>query len=105
MEDSIRKFYDSIMKCPLVNDKLSISQYKACKIRGMNHSEEDFCKEIESLSSRSACGPDGWSSDLIKRLKYPIARFLKSIYEKSMEEGRFPDNLKHAYVVGIFSTG
>ena len=56
---------------------------------------EDFCKEIDSLSCGFACGPDGWSSDLIKRLKYPIARFLKSIYDKSIEEGRFSNNLKH----------
>ena len=88
-----------------ITKNITYKQYKACELFGLYHSEDDFCKEIEGLPSGSACGPDRLSSDLIKRLKYPIARFLALIYRTSLKEGRFPENLKYAYVVGVFKGG
>ena len=67
----------------------------------MNH----FERAIDTHKSGAACGPDGLSLDLIKRLKGPIARFLHLVYHSSMKVGRFLTNLKHALVAGVFKSG
>ena len=34
-----------------------------------------------------------------------VIRFLALIYRTSLKEGRFPENFKYAYVVGVFKGG
>ena len=87
------------------NNFLSHKEFWIGELQGRWHDVSVFEKVIDSLKLGAACGPDGLSSDLIKRLRNPIARFLQRIYLSSMEVGRFPSNLKHALVAGIFKTG
>ena len=62
----------------------------------------DFEKAINKLPLNAACGPDGISTNLIKRLKYPMARFLARLYWKTWKNGNFPSALKKAFIIGIF---
>ena len=75
------------------------------ELKGRWHDVDIFEKMIDSLKLGAAVGPDGLSTEAIKRLKAPIARFLHLIFHTSMRLGRFPNNLKHALVVGIFKSG
>ena len=69
------------------------------------HSKEYFLKIIDKLSWNSACGPDGITTMLIKRLREPMAIFLSNLHNTSMRRGEFPRILKHAFVIGIYKGG
>ena len=96
---------EAIMAFSKQNNFLSHKEFWIGELQGRWHDVSVFEKVIDSLKLGAACGPDGLSSDLIKRLRNPIARFLQKIYHSSMEVGRFPSNLKHALVAGIFKSG
>ena len=78
-------------KCPILKD--------------LYHEEEDFLKAIESIPNKASCGPDGWSATLIKNIKHPLSRFLARIFRKTMNKGKFPEILKHTFIIGIFKSG
>ena len=64
------------MKFSKCNNSLSYKEYIIGELQGKWHCVGDFEEAIDSLKLGAACGPDGLSSDLIKRLKGPLARFL-----------------------------
>ena len=84
------------------NNSLSYKEYVIGELQGRWHNICDFEKAIDSLKLGATCGPDGLTSNIIKRRRGPIARFLHLIYKSSMEIGRFLSNLKHALVAGVF---
>ena len=105
ISEAIYNFKDAIMKYEPKNCEIPKNMYKACVLDDMSHSVEDFEEAIDELSMNAACGPDGLSAELIKKLKYPVARFLHLIFKTSLKDGKFPTNLKHAYIAGIFKSG
>ena len=62
--------------------------------------EEDF-----ELPASVAWGPDGISAEVIKRVKYSVARLLCLIFWICIKEGKFQTNLKHAYMAATFKSG
>ena len=78
---------------------------KSVQLTKIYHSNADFMKAIDKLSWKASCGPDGWSSKLLKGLKSPISNWLEMIYSKSMDEGLFPKILKETFINGIFKGG
>ena len=79
--------------------------FKNPKILMVSHSYEDFQKAIMKISSNAACGEDGISANLLKRLSLPISKIICKIFEKSLLEGQFPKNLKHAIICGVYKSG
>ena len=100
--DHIVRFREIILKYESSNDTIS---YKDPKIIDICANHEDFIKAINKLSPSSACGEDGISSKLIKRLRESLAIILSKIFQKSMDMGKFPSLLKNAIIIGIFKGG
>ena len=76
--DTISEYKDQIMSVQLENPQ--IKAHKVANFEGHFHSEEDFEKIIEKLPWNAACGPDGITTNLIKRMKVQMARFLANLY-------------------------
>ena len=88
----IEEYRDQILNIP--NENPSIKMTKNPVFEGYFHTEIDFEKAIDKLLINAACGPDGISTNLIKRLKYPMAKFLAKLYLKTWKNGNFPSVLK-----------
>ena len=100
--DHIVRFRDIILKYEHSSNSISLKDPKVMEIFA---DHEDFIKAINKLSPSSACGEDGISAKLIKRLKEPFAIILSKIFQKSMKMGKFPSLLKNAIIIGIFKGG
>ena len=79
--------------------------FKEVKLYEVYHSPEDLIKAIDKHKPNAACGDDGVSARLIKRLKLPITTIISHIFRKSMRTGSFPSILKNAVIIGIFKNG
>ena len=69
------------------------------------HDWRDFCKAIDKIPWKAACGPDGWCARLVKGLREPLAKWLEKVYDNTMDAGSFPSILKETYIMGIFKGG
>ena len=103
--EAIVKYKEAIINFSRTNIELSKNEYILGEIYGKWHDVEVFEKAIDSLKYGAVSGPEGWSVELIKRLKYPTARLLHLVYYTSLKNGRFPNNMKHAMVSGVFKSG
>ena len=64
----------------------------------------EIAKLIESLPNKTSKGYDEISNVLLKELSPTICTPLEIIFNKSLEEGSFPKNMKLADVVPLFKT-
>ena len=71
---NIADFADYIMSLEdEVNDERLVKVSKNPELTDLLHMSADFLKAIESIPSRAACGPDGWTAPLVKGLKHPLS--------------------------------
>jgi hypothetical protein len=68
-------------------------------------SEQKVLQEIDKLKPKNSCGPDGISSNFIKKFKIELALPLTIIYNKSIESSTVPDDWKMGNVCPIFKKG
>ena len=64
----------------------------------------DMCNIINSLKLSTSKGIDGISSVIVKPVASCIAMPLTSIFNKSLELGKFPDKLKIAKICLIYKS-
>ena len=57
---------------------------------------------LKNLDVSKACGTDSWSNWSLKRCKHILAKRLVSLFRKSMDEGKIPDDWKLSYVAPIY---
>ena len=69
--EHVMKYRDHILKIPISNNNHG-SLSKNPRMAMCTHSYEDFEKVIIKISSDSACGSDGISVTLLKRLVKPV---------------------------------
>ena len=67
--------------------------------------EDVVAKIIESLKTKSSCGDDGLSTQLLKKMKNEICSSITLIVNQMMTTGIFPDSLKIAKIIPIFKKG
>ena len=101
--DTIMEYKDHIMSIQLDNPQ--IKAHNIANFEGCFHTEEDFEKIIDKLPWNAACGPDGITTNLIKRFKFQMSKFLAILYWKSWGAGNFPKALKKAFIIGIHKRG
>lgn len=75
------------------------------KMTKMVFRESDIKKKIDGLKQDSAPGPDGIRPVLLKNLKKEVAEPLRRIFEKSMGEGKIPDDWRGANITPIYKKG
>ena len=73
---AVDRYKDAILEVKTCNNEINIKTHKHVFMEWVYHSEDDFMKIIDKLDNNAACGPDGGSVFLIKKLKVPISRFL-----------------------------
>jgi len=62
----------------------------------------EVVKLIDTLKRKNSCGHDNISSALIKDIKYDIAFPLAILFNKSLNNGKVPDQIKLAKVIPIY---
>ena len=71
----------------------------------IDFSEDDFVREINTLSTNSAAGPDGFPATLLKKCKTSLAKPLKTIWRNNFDKGNTPKILKTSYITPIHKGG
>jgi hypothetical protein len=67
--------------------------------------KDDVAKRIDALKLGKSPGPDGISTNILKKLKFSVVDPLQKLYQLSMDTGEIPDDWKIAKVVPIFKKG
>ena len=65
-------------------------------------SKEELEKLIDQLPNKTSKGHDDISNVLLKRIKHAISNPLVMIFNKSLQEGTFPEEMKKADVIPLF---
>ena len=68
-------------------------------------SSEEIEREIKNLNTRKSSGPDNIGAKVLKLCPEIFAKLLSKIYNKSMEMGEYPTQLKIAKVIALFKKG
>ena len=64
-----------------------------------------MAKIIESLKTKSSCGDDSLSTQLLKEIKNEICSSITLIVNQMITTGIFPDSLKIAKIIPILKKG
>ena len=67
--------------------------------------EKDILDTVKDLSSKTSCGYDNTSTQLLKLIIPSISQSISLIVNQSLNTGIFPDNLKIAKVIPLFKKG
>ena len=66
---------------------------------------EEVWKEINALKTKKATGPDGIGNKIVKHCREIFAYNLTKIFNKSIKDGIYPDELKVARVIALHKKG
>ena len=67
--------------------------------------ERKIREKIEKMRAEAAPGPDGIRPAFLQQTKNEISRPLKIIFEKSLEEGKIPEDWRAANITPIYKKG
>ena len=76
-----------------------------CVLDSMQITPAQVQKELTSLDSSKAAGPDDIPAIVLKKCAEQLATPLALLYQKTLATGRLPRDWKHAKVVPIFKKG
>ena len=68
-------------------------------------SEDGITKLLRNIKSDKSPGPEDIPARILKEVAVSVAPFLKIVFEKSLSEGRVPNDWKIANVTPIFKSG
>ena len=75
------------------------------QMRKVRVTERKIKEKIEKMRAEAAPGPDGIRPAFLHQTKNEIARPLKIIFEKSLEEGKIPEDWRAANITPIYKKG
>ena len=67
-------------------------------------SKSEIERMITKLPNKKSKGHDDISNILLKRLKASISHPLQIVFNKSLQEGSFPESMKQAYVFALYKS-
>ena len=67
--------------------------------------EDDVMEVLGGIRTRTACGPDGITSVMLKKCAPSISKPLSTIFNSSLATGRLPSSRRYSNVVPIFKSG
>ena len=85
-------------------DEWNINSQQVC-LNEVIITEEKVRNAIDKLNEQSASGPDGIPARVIKELKEEMVKPLSILFQKSMDNGKIPDEWRDAEVTPIFKKG
>ena len=74
-------------------------------IPSLKLTEKDFITAIDELSHSAAAGPDGFPAILLKKCKAELCTPLMILWNKSLEHGIVPEELKSSIITPIHKGG
>jgi hypothetical protein len=74
-------------------------------MRDITITEEGVQKLLERLNPKKACGPDNLTARFLKDISQQLAPLLTAIFQRSLNEGKVPEDWKTANVTAIFKKG
>ena len=75
------------------------------KMSKITFSEDGITKLLRNIKSDKSPGPEDIPARVLKEVAVSVAPFLKIVFEKSLSEGRVPNDWKIANVTPIFKSG
>ena len=75
------------------------------EIPSLKLTEKDFITAIDELSHSAAAGPDGFPAILLKKCKAELCTPLMILWNKSLEHGIVPEELKSSIITPIHKGG
>ncbi len=72
------------------------------ELRDVDITEEGIVKHINSFKNLTSMGPDGLPPFLLKKLRFELARPLRTIFEVSLRTGRVPDDWTLATITPVY---
>ena len=75
------------------------------QMRKVRVTERKIKEKIEKMRAEAAPGPDGIRPAFLHQTKNEIARPLKIIFEKSLEEGKIPEDWRASNITPIYKKG
>ena len=64
--------------------------------------EDEVFRQLKVLNVSKACGPDGVPNKILKMLAIFLKEPLAKLFNKSLAEGKYPTDWKHANIIPIF---
>ena len=90
------------------SDEIDIdSLLNACEDEAFDFvvNEEDVLKALLTINVNKGTGPDGVPPKLLKNCAHTLMKPLTILFNKSLQTGSVPDNLKKSRIVPIFKSG
>ena len=102
----MNKYFSSIPK--LDEENVTLPQFDS-KTNNIIHeihiTENEIIDVIQILDPNKATGPDKISNKMLKISPEKIAKPLLIIFNKSLQQSKYPSNWKSAHVIAIFKKG
>jgi hypothetical protein len=104
--DLLNKYFSFISKLDEANATLPDIELKTNnKISDINISVQEIADTIQILHLNKASGPDIISHKMLKLCRNNIALPLQIIFNKSLQQSKYPTNWKLAHVIPAFKKG
>ena len=104
--DLLKKYFSFISKLDEANAPLPKIELKTNNnIIDLNVSVEESSDIIQILLPNKASGPDVISHNMLKLCPNKIALPLQIIFNKSLQQSKYPTNWKLAHVIAVFKRG
>lgn len=102
----LNNFFSSVFTQEENDEKLPDFKYgNASQLDTVNITEEKMKKALKNLNVNKSPGPDEISSKILKELADELAWPLTYLFERTVEEGKIPNEWKEAEVKPIFKKG
>lgn len=105
MASILQDQYTSVFTKPLPSYNLPTIDRTIPELNDIDFTEDDIIEEINTLSSNSAAGPDGFPAMLLKMAKAQLAKPLHLIWRNILDQGHTPKLLKTSIISPIFKKG
>ncbi|XP_066930531.1 uncharacterized protein [Clytia hemisphaerica] len=96
MANILQNQYSSVFTQPLERYDLNENDNNTSQLCDIDLTEADFINEINTLSSNSAPGPDGFPAILLKKARQQLATPLCLIWRNILDKSQTPHLLKSA---------
>ena len=105
MANILQDQYASVFTKPLPSYNLPTNNEPISELNDIDFIKNDIIEEINTLSSNSAAGPDGFPAILLKMAKAQLAKPLHLIWRNILDQGHTPKLLKTSIISPIFKKG
>lgn len=100
-------FFNSAYQEPIQNNSQDLSHIPANEevLHNMNITREEIEDVMNNIDTNKGAGPDIIHPRFLKETSHHMSRLLLPLFNRSLQDGIFPDKWKHGYITPIFKSG